>query len=112
MAETIKLLVHLSDDDIRNRLTAGEDSYNERKPFGSHGDWVSTTVSFANSTPNGVPCILFIGVLDDGTVEDLPTGRTLEQIQQQFKDKLKVVYPPIPYTQKVVEKNGKQFIAV
>ena len=99
----------LTDEDILLRLTAFEDSFVERKTANDSRDWLKTAVAFANSTPVGYPAILFIGVRDDGTIED---ETNLDSLQRTLSEKLAVAYPPIYYLSKVLRHRGKQFLAI
>jgi hypothetical protein len=63
-----------SDEDIVNRLTAVEDSTTERKPIADFRGWTKTAVAFSNSLAVGQPVLLFVGVKDDGTIEERQTN--------------------------------------
>ena len=101
--------IGLSDEDILSRLSNLEDSFVERKTEGDSGDWLKTVVAFANSVPIGFPAILFIGVRNDGTVQGLENP---DSVQKSLSQKIAQSYP-IPYClTKVLEKNGRRFLAV
>src|ERR1700733_2030489 len=101
--------VALSDKDILSRLTNLEDSFVERKTEGDSADWLKTVVAFANSLPHGYPAILFIGVRNDGSIQGLENP---DSVQKSLSQKLAQAYP-IPYClTKVLEKDGKNFLAV
>lgn len=57
----------------------------------------------------GDPTILFIGVRNDGAIEDQVN---LDSLQRTLSEKLSAAYPPIFYISKVGIKDGKQFLAV
>ncbi len=104
------MLVELSDEDLLNRLTNFEDHFIERKTCGDHKDWVKTVVAFANSAPDGYPCILFIGVKNDGEIE--APQQNLDSVQKTLNTKLKDVYPAPAYLPKILTKDARQALAV
>lgn len=102
-------MIDLKDDDILSRLTNFEDAFVERKSTGDTRDLLKTAVAFANSTPIGYPAILFYGVTDKG----VPEGKAnLDSLQRTISEKLSEAYPPIYYLTKVLQQEGKQFLAV
>lgn len=102
-------MIQLSDADIIARLTNFEDAFVERKSTGDTKDLLKTAVAFANSTPMGYPAILFHGVTDKGE----PEGKAnLDTLQKTISEKLADAYPPIYYLTKVLQNDGKQFLAV
>ncbi len=102
-------MIQLTDQEIVFKLGAVEDSFVERKTAGDSSDWLDAAVAFANTTPIGYPAILFIGVRDDGTIEGTAN---LESLQKTLSKKLARVYPPLYCLTKVLEKDGKRFLAV
>jgi predicted HTH transcriptional regulator len=101
--------IDLSDENIVLRLSNLEDSFVERKTEGDSADWLKTVVAFANSLPYGYPAILFIGVKNDGSIQGLENP---DSVQKSLSQKLAQAYP-IPYClTKVLEKEGKKFLAV
>ena len=102
-------MIELSDQDLLLRLRNFEDSFVERKSSSDKGGWLRTVVAFANSAPVGAPGVLFIGVADDGTIQ---SGINLEVVQQTFSSVVSGAYPPIATFPKVLEQDGKQFLAV
>jgi len=101
----------ISDADVFQRLESSEDSFVERKSLGDMKDVVKTCVAFANTCAiEGPPGIVFYGVRDDGTVEDLRGNP--DSVQKTINEKLSVVYPPIKYKTRVVSKHGKSLIAI
>src|SRR5260370_27383273 len=101
----------MSDADILQRLESSEDSFEERKSLNDMKDVVKTCVAFANTCDvEGPPGILFYGMRDDGTIEDL--SNKLDSVQKTIKDKLSVVYPPITYKTRGVTRNGRTVLAV
>jgi hypothetical protein len=99
----------LTNADILLRLTNTEDSTVERKTAADFRDCLKTAVAFSNSLPIGDPGIIFVGVFDDGRVED---RNNLESIQIKVSGEINKVYPPIYSQMKVLEKDGKMFLAV
>lgn len=57
--------------DLIRRLRATEDAFVERKTVGDDKyDWLKTAVAFANTAPIDYPCVLYIGVKNNGDIED------------------------------------------
>jgi hypothetical protein len=102
-------MINLKDEDIVFRLAAFEDSFVERKTASDAKDWLKTVVAFANSAPVGAPAILFIGVRNDGSIED---AVNFDSLQRTLSEKLASAYPAIYYLPKVIQNGGKQFLAV
>ena len=103
-------MVEIRDEDILLKLTNFEDNFVERKTVGEiKRDALRTVVAFANSTPIGFPAILFIGVRDDGTIEGTSN---LDSAQKSLAELLANAYPPIYYLTKILQQNGKQFLAL
>jgi hypothetical protein len=101
--------VALTDDDLLNLLDATEDAFVERKLLSDSSDWLRTAVAFANSAPIDSPAVMFVGVKDNGTLQDIPDPpTTINSIMQKIGN----AYPPIYALPKVVTKNGKRAIAV
>lgn len=99
----------LTDEELLLRLDSIEDNFVERKSSGDSRDWLKTAVAFANSVPVGYPAVLFIGVKDDGSIEETVN---LDSLQKTLNSKLADAYPPIYYTPKIVERAGRQCLAV
>ncbi len=102
-------MLQLSDEDLILRVTDFEDFFVERKTSSDKKDWVPATVALANSAPPGYPAVLFIGVRNDGTIEDT---LNLDKLQHTFSELMSNAYPPIATFPKVLRKEGKQFLAV
>lgn len=100
--------VELTDADILLRLADVEDAFTERKTVNDLNDCLKTVVAFANSTPVGYPAILFVGVRDGGEVEGIIDP---DKLQRSVSSKIANVYPPIYTTTRVLEKDGKKFLA-
>src|SRR5215468_2096964 len=100
----------LTDADILARLMAVEDSTVERKTISDKRDWVKAAVAFSNSLEEDQPGVLFIGVYNNGEIQENQTN--FESLQKTVSDELSSIYPPISPTILVREKGGKKFIAV
>jgi len=103
-------MIELSDRDILSRLTDTEDSTVERKTASDYRDCLKTAVGFSNSLPVGDPGIIFVGVGNDGTVQD---RLNLESLQKDVSKELSKIYPPIYAQMKVMrDQNSKEFLVV
>jgi predicted HTH transcriptional regulator len=106
----LAMTIGLTDQDILFRLTNTEDSTVERKAASDYRDVLKTAVAFSNSLPLDDPGIIFVGVYNDGRVQD-NTG--LESLEKKISDKLSNIYPPIYPQQKVLkDADGREFLAV
>jgi predicted HTH transcriptional regulator len=54
--------------------------------------------------------VLFIGATDKGEIEANPSN--LDKLQKTFSEKLQHAYPPVYYTTKSVQENGRECLAV
>jgi predicted HTH transcriptional regulator len=104
------MLVELNEQDLVARLKNFEDHFVERKTVKDEKDWLKTAVAFANSAPVGVPCVLYIGVRNNGEIETPQVN--LDEVQKKFNVKLKKAFPPIPYIPKIINEAGRQALAV
>ena len=104
-------MLHLTDIDLISRLKNFEDHFVERKTSGDDKyDWVKTAVAFANSAPIDFPCVLYIGVKNNGELEEKQID--LDGLQKKFNREMMFVYPRIPYLPKVLNIDGRQCLAV
>jgi predicted HTH transcriptional regulator len=101
-----------TDEELLLRMKNFEDHFVERKTIGDAKDWLKTAVAFANSAPIGFPCVLYIGLRDDGTPEQRQESSNLEKLQKSFSDKVKPAYPPIAYFPRVLRIEDQQVLAV
>ena len=101
--------IRLTGEDILLRLTNTEDSTVERKTASDYRDCLKTAVAFSNSLPVDDPGIIFVGVYNDGRVED---NNNLDSLQRKVSEEISKVYPPIYPQLKVMTKDGKEFLAV
>ena len=103
-------MIDLSDQDILLRLTNVEDSTVERKTANDYRDCLKTAVAFSNSLPLDDPGVIFVGVRDDGAVED---DLNLETLQKNVTKQLDKIYPAILAQKKALrDAHGKEFLAV
>jgi hypothetical protein len=102
--------IELSDQDILLRLTNTEDSTVERKVSSDYRDCLKTAVAFCNSLPVDDPGIIFVGVYDDGRVQD---NNDLDTLQKNVNKEINKAYPPVYQQQKVMkDRNGKEFLVI
>ncbi|MGD0923301.1 MAG: ATP-binding protein [Terriglobia bacterium] len=103
-------MIELSDKDILRRLTDTEDSTVERKTASDYRDCLKTAVAFSNSLPVDDPAIIFVGVGNDGTVQE---NSNLESLEKKVSEEIKKIYPPILPQMKVMRDNdGREFLVV
>jgi hypothetical protein len=103
-------MVDLSDQDILLRLTNVEDSTVERKTANDYRDCLKTAVAFSNSLPLDDPGVIFVGVGDDGTIQD---RLNLETLQKNVSKELSKIYPAIyPQMKTMKGANGEEFLAI
>lgn len=103
-------MLELSDQDLISRLKDTEDSFVERKTVNDRPDCLKTVVAFANTAPVGYPAILFVGVRDDGEIEDNETD--FDRFQKNLSDDIAKAYPSIYTAMRVLKQDGRQFLAV
>lgn len=103
-----------TDADILAKLTDTEDATVERKLHNDKKkDWVKTVVAFSNSLADGQPGILFIGVRDDGRIEEGQFQETnFADFQKTLSSLLAEIYPPVYPTIFSRKKDGLEFVAV
>lgn len=81
--EIANLAEVLSEKRLLHLLRSTEHDFVERKPKGRLGDWLQTAVAFANSAPIGFPPVLFVGVDDSGTQQELD-GAVCKPVRQTW----------------------------
>ena len=102
--------IELTDQDILLRLKNTEDSTVERKTSSDFRDCREAAVAFSNSLPVDDPGIIFVGVKNDGVIED---GNNLDSLQRKVSAEIGKVYPPIyPQMKAMKDASGKEFLAV
>lgn len=99
----------LTNEEILLKLGQQEDSFVERKSFNDVNDCLKTAVAFANSTPVGYPAIIFVGVKDNGDLEDIAD---LDKLQRSISERISKAYPTIYTETRILEKDSKKFLAV
>lgn len=91
-------------------LRSTEHTFAERKTIGDSRDWLKTVVAFANTLETNQVGVLFIGVKDDGEIEE--GGTNLDKLQKTFSEKLQNAYPPIYYSIRAIAREGRECLAV
>jgi hypothetical protein len=86
-----------------------EDSLREKKVESDLGDLLKTMVAFANSVAPGDTAKIFIGEMDDGTVQGVTNPESINRRVVKDADK---IYPPIYYRTEVYERDGRQCVRV
>lgn len=104
------MLAELSEADLLSRMRNFEDHFVERKTTSDINDAVKTVVAFANTAPIGYPCVLYIGVRDNGEIE-VPQ-KNLDNAQKTFNQLMRKIYPRAVYLPKILNDNGQQVLAV
>jgi len=101
----------LTDDDIFLRLENTEDNTVERKTKSDLRDCVKAAVAFSNSLAVGSPGIVYLGVYNDGRIEETPK-EAFESLQKKLSGEISNIYPPIYPEMLVRSKGGKHFLAM
>lgn len=107
----LESFIIMNEEEIKRRLSNFEDNFTERKTqaVGS-GGFTPPIVAFANSVTQDHPGILFIGVRNNGELEDIGNGDSLQKtIAEICRDKC---YPSIDFQTQIVTEKGKSFLAV
>lgn len=100
---------HPTDEQLRQWKDPSEDHFIERKSSGDAKDCLKTVVAFANSTPLERCAVLYIGVRDNGTVED---AVNLDTVQKTLERRLAEAYPRIAYTTRVLTEGVRHYLCV
>jgi predicted HTH transcriptional regulator len=103
-------MIEMSDTDLLSRLVNFEDHFVERKTVADQKDWLKAVVAFANSAPVGMPCILYIGVKDDGQFETKTAN--FDSVQKTLNQMLQKTYPRVPYLPKIITDGKSTALAV
>ena len=85
--------------------TDTENNYVERKTVSDKAGWLRTAVAFANSAPIGAPAVLFVGMNNDGTFQQVVADHDWEKQQKTVSQELNRAYPPIFSVFKIVRDN-------
>jgi Schlafen, AlbA_2 len=99
-----------NDGDLLARMRRFEDHFVERKTVSDRKDWLKTIVAFANSTPDGSTSVLFIGVTNEGVIED--SNNDHDAVQKTLNKELEKAYPRIQCQSVVIAENGRQALAI
>lgn len=106
------MVIPLSDADLMAMRTDTENTFVERKPTRDKGGWLLTAVAFANSVPMDYPAVLFIGVNNDGTIENVNKDHDWEKFQMTVSKEVSRAYPPIYCAYKLLSDDGEhKFLA-
>ncbi len=106
----MEVKVEMSDADLLARLRDEEDHFVERKTVSDLNDCVKTVVAFANSAPVGWPCVLYVGVRDDGRFEEKEIDFDLTQ--KSINKKLGGIYPRVAYFPKIISDGTNRALAI
>jgi predicted HTH transcriptional regulator len=93
------MILQMSDADLLARLRNCEDQFVERKTVGDLKDCLKTVFAFAKSAPIGMPCVLYVGVKDDGQFED--RRHDFDCVQKSLNRLLQNIYPRAAYFPKL-----------
>jgi len=104
------MIIEMSDADLLARLSNFEDQFVERKTVADLNDSLKTVVAFANSAPIGMPCILYIGVKDDGQFED--KQHNFDSVQKTLNRLLQKTCPRAAYFPKLMTNGINTALAV
>lgn len=96
--------------DLLRLLHSTEHTFVERKTSGDSKDWVKTVVAFANTLSPDQEGVLFIGATDKGGIESHPVN--LDKLQKSLSERTQAIYPPVYYTTKSVQEDGKECLVV
>jgi hypothetical protein len=86
-----------------------EDSLREKKVENDLKDLMKTMVAFANSVAPGDTAKIFIGEMDNGTVQGVTNT---DKIQKAVVKEAEKIYPEIYYKTEVYEREGKPCVRV
>jgi hypothetical protein len=92
--------------------TDTESNFVERKTLRDKDGWLHSAVAFANSAPIDYPAVLFVGVKNDGCVENANDDHNWETQQMKVNQEINRAYPPIYRVCKVLRDDAGQFLAV
>jgi hypothetical protein len=104
------MIIEMSDADLLARLVNFEDQFIERKTVADLNDALKTVVGFANTAPLGMPCVLYIGVKDDGQFEE--KQHNFDSVQKTLNRLLQKIYPRAAYFPKLLTSGSSTALAV
>jgi hypothetical protein len=94
---------------LLRRLHSGEDNWSERKPPGvNRAEIRRALTAFANSVPDGLNGVLFVGVSNSGEIRGVNEEAAIDTINAAAAD----IYPPVRHDCTVLTENGLKAIAV
>jgi predicted HTH transcriptional regulator len=102
----------VTDDQLLQRVSDTEHQFLERKTINDTDGWLKTAVAFANSCPVGQPGILYINVDDKGEIVADTKNTNFESFQKTVSNVINKAWPSIYFTPRILEKDGKKFLAV
>jgi hypothetical protein len=100
-------LMHPSDEQLLQWKNRSEDNFVERKTVADTKDWLKTVVAFANSAPYDKCGVLYIGIRDDGSIEQ---AVNLDELQKTLRRRVDDAFPPITYSTRVLIEGGRDFL--
>ncbi|MGA2429653.1 MAG: ATP-binding protein [Candidatus Acidiferrum sp.] len=65
-----------------SKTTDTENNFIERKTASDTRGWPETAVAFANSCPVGFPGVLYVGVANNGTIQQHKDPMNFEKLQK------------------------------
>jgi|ERR1700730_1870959 len=104
------MVIELTEQELLSRTHNFEDHFVERKTSGDLKDCLKTVVGFANTAPDGYPCVLFIGVKNGGEIETPQVN--LDTLQKTLNRELQKAYPAVTYLPRIIGERGLQALAV
>jgi predicted HTH transcriptional regulator len=106
-------MIELSDEELNRMRRDTENSFVERKTVSDKRGWLHTAVAFANSVPIDYPAVLFVGINDDGTLQQVAPDHDWERQQKTVNEELNRAYPPLYVLPKIIrDEQGREFLAV
>jgi predicted HTH transcriptional regulator len=105
-------VIQLSDDDLLRMRRDTENNFVERKTVSDKEGWLRTAVAFANSVPIEYPAVLFVGVKDDGELENVAANFDWEKLQKTVAEQMGRAYPPLHFLPKMLRVDTSEFLAV
>ena len=91
------------------RLRNTEDHFTERKQAPQRDQLTESMVAFANSALPDLPGIIYVGVMNDGTVVG---GENLESWQEKISSWANGCFPPVPIIHRVLRGHTVEFLTV
>lgn len=106
-------MIELADEDLNRMRLDTENNFVERKTVSDKRGWLHTAVAFANSVPIDYPAVLFVGVNNDGTLENVKLNHDWEKQQKTVSEELSRAYPPLYFLPKTLrDEQNREYLAV